>query len=31
VAVLLITRKELRVPEIFPESIRLPLVWRFFA
>jgi O-antigen/teichoic acid export membrane protein len=30
-AVLLATRKELRVPEIFPESIRLPLVSRFFS
>jgi O-antigen/teichoic acid export membrane protein len=30
-AVLLVTRKELRVSEIFPESIRLPLVSRFFA
>ena len=30
-AVLLVTRKELRIPEIFPESIRLPLVSRFFA
>jgi len=30
-AVLLVTRKELRIPEIFPESIRLPLMSRFFA
>ena len=30
-AVLLVTRKELRIQEVFPESIRLPLVSRFFA
>ncbi len=31
VAVLLVTRKELRIQEVFPESVRLPLVSRFFA
>jgi len=30
-AVLLVTRKELRIPEVFPEGLRLPLVSRFFS
>jgi len=30
-AVLLVTRRELRIPEVFPEGIRLPLVSRFFS
>jgi O-antigen/teichoic acid export membrane protein len=30
-AVLFVTRRELRIPEIFPESARIPLLARFFA